>query len=132
MDWKQMQGMWMIVDSSRTGDANLRDLETSIQFEGDYATFKPGDGKPEKWRFGISGSSSPKILDLYKFDPDAPPQKKTTSKGLEPGVMPGIYDLNGDELVVLIDWTPGSEKRPTSLDARAEGQTVRFRLVRVK
>lgn len=124
MDWKEMQGTWKIADSSRK-----RDLGTSVQFEGDYVTFASEDGKPDKWRFGIFGSSPPKLLDLYKLDPDEPPKK---SKGPDPTVMPGIYDLNGDELLVVINWTPGSEKRPTSLDDKAEGQTVRLRLVRVK
>lgn len=133
VDWKQIQGTWKIVESSRTGDA--KDLEKMIRFENEHVTFVSKDGKAdEQWRFGISTYASPKVVDLYKYDPANPPKKKFTSKGpaSDPSVMPGIYELNGDQLVLLIDWAPGSEKRPASLDMKPEGKTVRFRLERVK
>ena len=134
IDLRQMYATWKIVDSSRSGDAKQRDLEMSIHVEGEYMTFLHKDGKSgDKFRFGINADSSPKQIDLR--DSKAPPAaKKNTAKGPapDPAVMPGLYEFNGDELVLVIDWTPGSEKRPASLDEKPEGKIVRLRLERVK
>jgi uncharacterized protein (TIGR03067 family) len=136
MDWKQMQGTWKIVESSRTGEGNQRDLETTIRFEQNKMTFSNNDGKPHnEWHFGVGFSQSPKHLDLVSLDPAAKPKVKSkNSKGPQADVpiVPGIYDLNGDQLVLVIDWTVDSSKRPTNLDEKPEGQTVRYRLERVK
>ena len=134
-DRKLLQGHWKIVDSSRTGEARQRDLESTLSFEGDFMTFIHKDGKQgEHCRFSVSGTPSPKQIDLVQLDADGNPKgKKQMPKGPEvEAVTPGIYELDGHELKLAIAWTTDLSKRPKSLEAEEGSEAVRYRLERVK
>jgi uncharacterized protein (TIGR03067 family) len=130
-----IHGTWKIVDSSRTGEARQRDLESTVRFEGDSMTFLKKDGTPgDQCSYSLGMGTSPKQLDLVQLDKDGKPKaKKRMPKGPEvDAVTPGIYELNGDELKLAITWTTDLHKRPKSFDAEEGSEAVRYRLERVK
>ncbi len=135
MDWKQLRGTWKIVESSRTGEASKRDLEATIRFDNERMTFVGKDGKPgDRCRYSLSPTQKPKHLDLVQLDAEGKAKsKKRMPKGPDAdAISSAIYDLNGDELVLVISWTTDPAKRPAALDAPTDERTVRYRLERVK
>lgn len=135
LDWRAMQGSWKVVEATRSEEGNDREL-ASIKFEDNTVTFFPkGGGEPKQWRYGIGPYANPKHFDIR--DPNAPPLPKRIPNPKErpapdPALMPGIYEINGGEMVLVIHWTPGSEERPTSVESKLKGKMVRYRLEHVK
>jgi uncharacterized protein (TIGR03067 family) len=134
-DRKFLQGTWKIVDSSRTGEAKQRDLESTLSFEDETMTFVHKDGtKGEQCTFSLGMGVSPRHLDLVQLDKEGKPKaKKRMPKGPDvDAVTPGIYELSGDELKLAIVWTTDMNKRPKSFEAEEGSEAVRYRLERVK
>ncbi|MBY0524575.1 MAG: TIGR03067 domain-containing protein [Gemmataceae bacterium] len=119
-DSEKLQGVWKVMSAERNGkkqpDDELKGLR--LTFKADKIVFKDNDKEQEA---------------TYKLDPDKKPKAidLVVKVGDKTETIPGIYQLNGDDLKICAAGEPG-KPRPTEFATRPATGTGLILLKREK
>lgn len=107
-DAKALQGGWAIDAATLAGRDHGEDFQgMKLVIAGEKFTIEFGKNS-DKGTFTLDPAKSPKRIDI-KTSPDGPFKGKT---------LPGIYELNGDKLVLCLDADGRPDARPTKFEAK--------------
>ena len=118
-DEEKLQGTWIVVSGERDGmklpDDKIKDLKVVIKDD----TLTVGD---EKTTFKLDAKKKPKTIDLVPIKKD----------GTKEDMVPGIYEIDGDDLKMC--WAKGGKEadRPTEFATKKDSRNVLFILKREK